>query len=633
VLLTLISIHADDAKYEILVEQIESDLEELGQEVRHLYQTRCNNTSLETCAHSNYDDCASLFPNSTCKSEKDFDIAHCGGDGGTCGSRWDYTVSQVWLNSEIASNNHEVIETICLTQGLESYFKRKLEDRKIYWDELGLRTPQMYFGAQNGVFRIYPARPLQDKNCSSFDPRLRPWFVGGSSGAKVVVLTLDTSTSMCDPNCKLLELVKEAAITVIQTLTRADRVALVLFSNDATIFEQGGVFLFEASQENKDMLEQRIGSLTNDALGSGTNFQAAFEAVFKVLNDSIYDERVACTTAMLFLTDGKMNRPEGVTEETVVDLVKSNITALEASGHHVYLFTYSISNNDSVHYFPKKIACNISNGVWSKIDDETRILDSLTSYYRLFALGLGDGNKTFVTWVEPYTSYTGNILVTTASSPVYDNSTSPPLFLGVVGIDFPLAAVDKALGVAGGSQESINKIVQKSMPGCTRTVKLTQCELEFFRQSGDAGGEALCTTSCNETDFVNMKQSTCSTSSNFTSILELWNNRNASGLNYAQRACCGAGETIGASASQCTASSVNIGAVVGGTKDANIGAVVGGTIGGLVVLLICFYLCCKKKLCHKVRARYELWRSSRQLRQLVVLQPPKPSAPPFNPDS
>lgn len=428
VLLTLISIHADDAKYEILVEQIESDLEELGQEVRHLYQTRCNNTSLETCAHSNYDDCASLFPNSTCKSEKDFDIAHCGGDGGTCGSRWDYTVSQVWLNSEIASNNHEVIETICLTQGLESYFKRKLEDRKIYWDELGLRTPQMYFGAQNGVFRIYPARPLQDKNCSSFDPRLRPWFVGGSSGAKVVVLTLDTSTSMCDPNCKLLELVKEAAIKVIQTLTRADRVALVLFSNDATIFEQGGVFLFEASQENKDMLEQRIGSLTNDALGSGTNFQAAFEAVFKVLNDSIYDESVECTTAILFLTDGKMNRPEGVTEETVVDLVKSNITALEASGHHVYLFTYSISDDDSVHYFPKKIACNISNGVWSKIVDETRIFDSLTSYYRLFALGLGDENKTFVTWVEPYTSYTGNFLVTTASSPVYDNSTSPPSF-------------------------------------------------------------------------------------------------------------------------------------------------------------------------------------------------------------
>ena len=47
----------------------------------------------------------------------------------------------------------------------------------------------MYFGSQNGIFRIYPAR--QSEECGVYDPRVRPWFVAGSSGPKNVVLILD----------------------------------------------------------------------------------------------------------------------------------------------------------------------------------------------------------------------------------------------------------------------------------------------------------------------------------------------------------------------------------------------------------------------------------------------------------
>jgi hypothetical protein len=227
------------------------------------------------------------------------------------------------------------------------------------------------------------------------------------------------------------------------------------------------------------------------------------------MNDSIDQEfHVDCTTAILFLTDGKMNTD--VTEQSVLALVNSSITDLEKRAGPVFLFTYSISESDNaVHAFPKQIACETGdNGIWSKIVDDNEIFNSLTSYYRLFALGLGQDNKTFVAWVEPYLFVEGNILGTTVSTPVYDRSLTPPLFLGVAGIDFSLVAVDTALGVPGGSQDSIDRIVRQSAAVCP-IVKLERCELESFRQSGAAGSGALCTASCNKTDFVNIEEKQC----------------------------------------------------------------------------------------------------------------------------
>lgn len=51
----------------------------------------------------------------------------------------------------------------------------------------------MYYGSSNGVFRMYPA--ATDKcvdNDSTYDPRVRPWYVAASSGPKDIVLVLDT---------------------------------------------------------------------------------------------------------------------------------------------------------------------------------------------------------------------------------------------------------------------------------------------------------------------------------------------------------------------------------------------------------------------------------------------------------
>ena len=102
----------------------------------------------------------------------------------------------------------------------------------------------MYFGAHNGVFRIFPAR--HSKSCSSYDNRKRPWYVAASSGPKDIIIILDVSGSMEWSN--RLSLAKSAAIDVINALTIADHFGVVLFSSDARTLEK---YLLPTTKYNK----------------------------------------------------------------------------------------------------------------------------------------------------------------------------------------------------------------------------------------------------------------------------------------------------------------------------------------------------------------------------------------------
>ena len=192
---------------------------------------------------------------------------------------------------------------------------------------------------------------------------------------------------------------------------------------------------------------------------------------------------------------------------------------MHSSGKPILFFTYSIGAvNDDVHRFPRELACSTELGVWSKIDDESKLFESLTSYYRLFALGLG--NKGAVAWVEPYNFATGGVVGTAVSAPVYDRNHDPPLFLGVVGMNFPLTAINKALGSESGNQQAaIDRIVKASTANCP-SLNLTLCELESFRRLSSAGDEAICDlNACNASDFVQVEATKCPSVSDYPQYL------------------------------------------------------------------------------------------------------------------
>ena len=213
----------------------------------------------------------------------------------------------------------------------------------------------------------------------------------------------------------------------------------------------------------KRELKRRVNNL--QAAGA-TNFYDAFRRAFQVMEDSLPLELVVdCKTALLFLTDGKMTDPPDLDESQVLDFVTQGLADLEELlSHPVHVFSYSISENDDVHTFPKQLACETtSQGIWSKVIDDRTIVDSLSSYSHLFSLGLGEGrNDDFVAWVEPYLFSTRGEAGVTISAPVFDRSVSPAVLIGVVGIDLLVKALDRALGVETGSSETYDRIVLSS---------------------------------------------------------------------------------------------------------------------------------------------------------------------------
>ena len=568
-LLLLAPLHTNAGKDElsVLLAKMESDVIELAKEVETVYKTRCT-SAFQGCSQSNYDSCVSEFSNSTCHKSDEFINPNCStSTDGKCASLISYTESTVVLPTAIANGTDsnptdpqvsltpsqgktrcpsqwliildsfllypsilvQVIESVCYSRSLEDYFIKKRNNDAGYWSSLVIESPTMFFGSQEGMFRIFPGR--QWEKCGSFDPRLRPWYIAASSGPKNIILVLNTSGSM---NGQRLELLKKAAILVIETLTVGDRVAIVPFASTSygVIGDSDGRML-AATKENRDYLVNAINGLK--AIG-GTNLYDALQSAFDTLDKTVAAElHVTCNSAILFLTDGLMENPQGVnvTGQNVIDLVSSRINATMTSmGKPILFFTYSISSDDEMNTFPKELACSTEFGVWSKISEPKNIIQSLTSYYRLFSLGLGNSKDNFTVWVDPYSFATGGVNGSTVSAPVYDRSLSPPLLLGVVGINFPLSAAYKALGID--DPTALDQTVLASTAKCP-TLNLTLCVLESFRKLSVAGNESLCFAgNCSGDDFVQVEPIKCESVSDHPS--NLWANTNVNGKNsYAVR--------------------------------------------------------------------------------------------------
>ena len=373
---------AGEAEFLRLQAEVEQTILEFRDVVEAAYGNRCDNTNLEQCYQSNYHGCLSSFPSASCPAVNDFVFEVCLG-GSDCSSLFDYTVSSIryppltQINSDL---DPDLVASTCFSQNLDEYFINQRDTDLEYWERWGVESPWMHFSSITGQFRIYPARP--DDRCFTYDPRVRPFYVAGSSGPKNILLLLDTSGSM---DGLRMENMKTAAERVVSTLTIGDRVALIPFSTKAEVVEVGSQKLMKANEDVKEQLIQRIRNL--EAVGS-TNFYDAFDKAFSIMQEAIPNELVVeCNTAVLFLTDGKMTEPEDVTEAQVLQFAQDGLKEMEDNiGHPVRLFTYSISQDNDVHTFPKELACATETpGVWSKIVNAEDIVDSLSSYYKLFA--------------------------------------------------------------------------------------------------------------------------------------------------------------------------------------------------------------------------------------------------------
>ncbi len=322
---------------------------------------------------------------------------------------------------------------------------------------------------------------------------------------------------------------KAAAKRVVNTLGVGDYFTVIQFSNNATVVGNDDL-MQRATEDNKAKIVKKIESLT---AAGGTKFGKGFQLAFDILNDSMQQDRSSgCHRAILFLTDGKSN--DNNQDQLLINIQSERNKFNNRQQSPPVIFTYSFGTGAD-HVVPKDIACK-TDGIWAKIDDRGDLAKSMGAYYKYFAYGLGEeSNENFVAWVEPYRFSTGVGMGTTASAPVFDRTVDPPVLAGVVGMDISFAALQKAFGQIGDSQnEVIGSIIQLSGAACPK-LKLTPCQLESLRKYGssDIGNGDTCGT-CNS--IPPLKAPLCPSHAS-----DLWNNKLNQGRTYEERTCCNVG--------------------------------------------------------------------------------------------
>ncbi|KAL7486333.1 hypothetical protein ACHAW6_011932 [Cyclotella cf. meneghiniana] len=126
----------------------------------------------------------------------------------------------------------------------------------------------------------------------------------------------------------------------------------------------------------------------------------------------------------------------GPHENETIALFSQHIRNLETNCNQTTtIFTYSLGQEAD--YMVTK---RLRHGIQTPVDDfADDLITAMSSYYKLFASGLGQGgNKDWVAWVEPYKFVLGGKMGTTEAAPVYDMSIILPLFLGVAVVDMYL---------------------------------------------------------------------------------------------------------------------------------------------------------------------------------------------------
>eukprot|EP00977_Amphora_coffeiformis_P008296 scaffold1878_cov170-Amphora_coffeaeformis.AAC.9 len=535
----------NETRLYMLVDKLEHDVMEFGQQLEMFHTGRCREESLQQGIRGNYDECRSNYPNEECLGGESFHLASCQDqDSDFCSGLYDFSVSTVRLPGEILDGNlteDRVLETISYTQQMDEWLQSKRAAEKDFWQEMGVEPRAWHFGSATGAFRIWPGR--QSRECGMYDPRTRPWYVAASSGPKNVVMVLDTSRSMAGLRIRLL---KEAAKRVVDTLTAGDHIAIVPFGTDAdsAITDENGKMIV-ATEENKKVLIDTIEALEAGGL---TNYYAAFNTAFDIFDRSVYTA-AHCNTAILFMTDGEMKEmdlfspdedmiEDRETEDEVLRLVNERLTYSNSLvSNPILLFSYSVSQADKDHDLPSKLACSAEWGIWSHVTSDTNIMDGLSSYYRVFALGLGNGpNKDFVTWVNPYEYDPGESLGTSVSIPVYDRSKTPPLFLGVATIDISVAAFDAAVGTRPEQDsESLIRLLALNSKAKCPILNLDRCQIESFRRN--KGESAMCMTNCTMDEIARFELDDCLSMGEDPP--NLWENTDNAGVPFDVRGMCG----------------------------------------------------------------------------------------------
>eukprot|EP00118_Oscarella_pearsei_P016090 m.150910 g.150910 ORF g.150910 m.150910 type:complete len:1501 (+) comp38558_c0_seq16:74-4576(+) len=307
-----------------------------------------------------------------------------------------------------------------------------------------------YFASEDGLISIYPAFKVDD--CDNYDPRFRSWYVSAAvPEPRDIVLVIDKSGSMDASvgSSTRMDLAKEAAKTVLETLNPHDRVAAISFSTGIQSVDEDSCYsngLARATNQTIFTLTKFVDEL-NPA--GTTNYKSAFATAFDLLINSPppSNSNIARDKVILFLTDGAPSLNLGSNRDIMQTIYDKN----QVFGFEVVILTYGMGSNigtsgetllqDIADQNYAKYLPNVNNdakpGKADIVRNDNRIRQQLGSYYAFFEPVNIEEVDPIMT--VPYYDLFGLGLVLTMAVPVYVSKSSQRTLAGVIGIDITLA--------------------------------------------------------------------------------------------------------------------------------------------------------------------------------------------------
>ncbi|CAF0942065.1 unnamed protein product [Adineta steineri] len=360
--------------------------------------------------------------------------------------------SVVKISDEIPRNNVESIWTVEWTHDLESTFVQNRElDPDIRWQ---------YFGSKVGLIRLYPGREW-DQNFAGFyndyDPRVRPWYIGTTSGPKDVIIILDCSESMKSHG--KFAIGTSIASVIINTLTRQDYVNIVcaheshwddigkwhIYKTNVLSCQQDK--MVKATLAFKRDLKEKLAKLKP---GGTSEFETAFDTAFDLFQRK---PKTGCQSILIFITDGQDTDGEkvrcGAGQYTRSGYVPGpickynwtrywNMVKQRQQFHpRARIFSYLVKDNGQI--FPGKLACE-NDGHFAILNDGENLINKMFNYFDFLSKASLSINGS---WTSQYIDQWGLGVMLTYAIPVTSNIDGR--LLGVAGVDVTLDDIEHVI--------------------------------------------------------------------------------------------------------------------------------------------------------------------------------------------
>ncbi|XP_066283523.1 voltage-dependent calcium channel subunit alpha-2/delta-1-like isoform X1 [Branchiostoma lanceolatum] len=371
------------------------------------------------------------------------------------GGQTNRTNSSIHIPVNIYEQDAHVLNVIAWSSHLDSVFIDN-------WQQNQEKLPWQAFASQTGVFRMYPARPMQPHRFGSrtltladvprrfdeFDARMTQWYQQTISSPKDMLILLDTSGSV---EGRSLSLMKHTTWFLLDRLTEDDYVATGYFNAYAQAVSCLSSFV-QATTHNKEVIHK---SLDNLNAANQANYYAGLEYAFKIFNNFEMEDRnenqgAECNRIIVLVTENAELYPEAVFQKYNPD-------------RNIRVFVIVVG--EPIHDWSvlQKMACD-NRGYFSTVRSDGAAREASGDFGQVLSRPVALENSKEVTFSKIFMSEKGDdfevyvsypVINTTMVNPSYlakdgsckndDGTCDNQAVLGVVSVPWPVKEMRKSL--------------------------------------------------------------------------------------------------------------------------------------------------------------------------------------------